>query len=122
MKGISSYRSKKPTVYLLFLPLIMLLTLACASSALAEDQIVTLSPTISTQDTGSSFILTATYDVSDNDTSLTTIGIRFHYDSTKLQFDGFSDWFTTNFLGQQVAAGDWHTVGLKADGTVVAVG
>jgi len=33
-----------------------------------------------------------------------------------------SYYIMANFFGPQVAAGDWHTVGLKDDGTVIAVG
>ena len=46
--------------------------------------------TIDTQK-GSLFTLTASYDVSNNDNTLTGIGLRFHYDSSKLNLIDYSD-------------------------------
>ena len=68
--------------------------------AQAADQTVALNPSSSDQTPGSSFSLSAVYNVSDNDNTLSGIGIRFHFDSTKLSFTGWSDVLTTGFLQQ----------------------
>ena len=71
------------------------------SHALAEEQIVTLTPSISDQPVGSSFTLTASYDVDTGDNTLSGIGVRFHFDSSKLQFTGYSNVFSTGLMGAQ---------------------
>ena len=45
--------------------------------------------------------MTAAYDVDDDNNTLTGIGVSFHYDSSKLVFTGFSDWFSTSFFAKE---------------------
>jgi len=66
--------------------------------ALASDQEVSLLPGSSNNPVGSSFTLTVQYDVSDSDNTLTSLGVRVHFDSTKLDFTGFENLFETGKL------------------------
>jgi hypothetical protein len=66
--------------------------------AFAADQEVTLLPGSLDQPVDSSFTLTVEYDVSDNDNTLTSLGVRIHFDSTKLEYTGFENFFTTGKL------------------------
>ncbi len=65
----------------------------------AADQEIMFSPSDLYQPVGSEFMLTVTYDVSDNDDTLTSLGIRIHFDSTKLEFMGYSEFFEGDKLG-----------------------
>jgi len=98
-KGVTS-KIKIPCI-LLTLITVLVLGLGGLSHALAAEQIVTLTPSTSDQAVGSSFTLTASYDVDDGDNTLTGIGVRFHFDSSKLQFTGYSNVFSTGLIGAQ---------------------
>ena len=67
----------------------------------AAEQSVGLSPSSSNQQVGGSFALSAQYNVSDGDNTLTGIGLRFHYDSSKLEFTGFSNVFSTDKIAEE---------------------
>ncbi|MDY6953289.1 MAG: hypothetical protein SWE60_17405, partial [Thermodesulfobacteriota bacterium] len=69
-----------------------------AGYCFAEDQEITLSPSTFEQDQGTDFILTVSYDVSDNDNTLTSLGVRIHFDSSKLDYTGYTDFFDTGDL------------------------
>jgi len=57
-------------------------------------QSVALSPDSIETSGGRSFSVSASYDVSNNDNALSGLGVRFHYDSSRVTFDGFSNVFT----------------------------
>ena len=76
---------------------VVLLT-AGVGYALAADQEIALSPSSSDQAVGTEFTLTVTYDVSDNDSTLNALGVRIHFDSTKLDYAGYSDFFESGSL------------------------
>ncbi|MDY6988728.1 MAG: hypothetical protein SWQ30_11810 [Thermodesulfobacteriota bacterium] len=69
--------------------------------AIAAEQSVALSPTTADQPVGSSFTLAAFYEVDDGDNTLTGLGVRFHFDSTRLQFTGFSDILATDLFASE---------------------
>jgi hypothetical protein len=69
-----------------------------AGFSLAADQEITLSPASSDQAPGSESRLTVIYDVSDTDNTLSSIGVRIHFDSTRLEYNTFEDLFETNKL------------------------
>jgi len=73
----------------------LVLATAGAGYCFAEDQQVTLSPSTFEQDQGTDFILTVSYDVSDDDNTLTSLGVRIHFDSAKLDYTGYTDFFET---------------------------
>jgi hypothetical protein len=85
----------------LALNIALVLGLGGLSHALAAVQTVTLTPADSDQPVGGSFTLTASYDVDDGDNTLTGIGVRFHFDSSKLQFTGYDNVFPTGLIGAQ---------------------
>ncbi len=62
-------------------------------------QIVHITPENRNAVLGGSFTLTVDYDVSDGDKTLSSLGFRVHFDSSKLQYNGFSDFFPTSKLG-----------------------
>jgi hypothetical protein len=55
---------------------------------------------------GSPVSVTVGYDVSDNDASLTGLGLRVHYDSSVLTFDGLSDVLATDIISSGGVAND----------------
>jgi len=63
-----------------------------------QSQIVSIKPDVLNTTMGSSLRLTVNYDVSDNDNTLSAIGVRIHFDSTKLEYNTFEDLFETNKL------------------------
>ena len=76
---------------------VMLVTVS-AGFCLAADQEITLSSDSPDYAPGSELRLTVVYDVSDGDTTLSSIGVRIHFDSTKLEYNTFEDLFETNKL------------------------
>jgi len=64
----------------------------------AAEQSVALSPTASDQPMGSSFILSAFYEVDDGDNTLKGLGVRFHFDSSQLQFTGYTNLLQTGLI------------------------
>jgi len=83
---------------LLFTMTVALLMGAGTGAVFAADQSVELSPTMAYQPAGSSFALSAFYDVSDGNNGVGGLGVRFHFDSTKLQFAGFQSVFPTGLI------------------------
>jgi hypothetical protein len=67
---------------------VVLILGVAAGYAAAGEQSVALSPTTAEQPVGSSFALSAFYEADDN--TLTGLGVRFHFDSTKLEFTAFN--------------------------------
>jgi len=63
-----------------------------------ESQIISLKPVILKATMGSSLKITVNYDVSDKDNTLSALGIRIHFDSTRLKYNNFEDLFETNKL------------------------
>ena len=76
---------------------IIMLTVS-AGFCLAADQEITLSSDSPDYAPGSELRITVGYDVSDGDTTLSSIGVRIHFDSTKLEYNTFEDFFETNKL------------------------
>lgn len=77
--------------------LVFFLVSICTISVLhaAGDQQVQLIPSQSDVSANTSFHVTVRYNVSDNDNTLTGIGLRFYYDSTKMNFNSFSNVYGT---------------------------
>jgi hypothetical protein len=74
--------------------------------SLAADQEITLSPESTEQAPGSEFRLTVIYNVSDGDTTLSSLGIRIHFDSTRLEYNDFENFFATNKLADPLLQDD----------------
>jgi hypothetical protein len=74
---------------------------AAGGYGLAAEQSVILSPTIADQPVDSSFTLSAFYEVDDGDNTLSGLGARFHFDSTQVQFTGFTDVLQADLRGLQ---------------------
>lgn len=55
---------------------------------------------------GQEFGVNIIYDVSDSNSSLTGLGLRIHYDSSALEFMGFSNVLSLNNIGQTAVAQD----------------
>ncbi|MDY6988727.1 MAG: hypothetical protein SWQ30_11805 [Thermodesulfobacteriota bacterium] len=64
----------------------------------AAEQSVALSPTTSDQPVSGSFTLSAFYEVDDGDNTLKGLGVRFHFDSTQLQFTGYTNVLQTGLI------------------------
>jgi hypothetical protein len=82
----------------ILLATITVVLFATTGSVLAVQQSVTLSPTIADQPVGSSFALSAFYEVIDGTDDVKGLGVRFHFDSTKLQFQGFDSVLSTGLI------------------------
>jgi hypothetical protein len=61
-------------------------------------QVVSLSPAAPPAVLGGALRLAVQYDVSDSDNTLTSLGVRVHFDSTKLNYTGFENFFETGKL------------------------
>jgi len=72
----------------------ILMLIGCtADYAFAADQKIALFPTVSEQSAGDTFTLTVKYNVSDNDDTLTSLAVRIHFDSSKLDYTGYGGFF-----------------------------
>ena len=80
---------------------VVLLIATGVGYAIAAEQSVALSPTTTDQWLGSSFTLSAFYEVDDGDNTLTGLGVRFHFDSTRLQLTGFSELLPTDLTASE---------------------
>ena len=60
----------------------------------AADQRITITRSNADQAVGTQFILTVGYDVSNDDNTLSSLGVRIHFDSTSLDYIGFDEFFT----------------------------
>lgn len=70
-----------------------------AGTALAADQIVTGSPATQTKGVGETVLITAQYDVSDpKDNTLSGLGLRTHFDSSRLTWTSNTAVFPTDLL------------------------
>jgi len=63
-----------------------------------QSQMVSLIPDVINTTMGSALKLTVVYNVTDNDTTLSSLGVRIHFDSTRLEYNTFEDLFETNKL------------------------
>jgi hypothetical protein len=70
----------------------------------AKVQIVRVNPASPATRAGGNFSLTASYSTSNNNQALTGLGLRIHYDSTKMTFNNFSSVLTTNKISQDTVA------------------
>lgn len=86
-----SYKSLRIEIF--FSMLIILLVFNLDVLLAAGNQEVQLIPSKSTLALSESFYVTVRYNVSDADNTLTGIGLRIYYDSTKLIFNNFCDVF-----------------------------
>ena len=77
---------------------LMILLMVGVGIAFAADQEIELLPNISEQVAWSTFALTVQYNVSDQNETLTSLGVRIHFDSSKLDYTGFKDLFTMGNL------------------------
>ena len=82
-----------------------------AGYAWAADQVQTVSPgsVQMTVGAGQDFEVNLNYGVSDEDNSLSGLGLRIHYDSSALDWMGFSDVFPVSKIGQSVSPQDDST-------------
>jgi hypothetical protein len=77
----------------------MVLLVGFSSMAYAAEQVVTPALTEVTLDPGGSFTVTVAYDTANPaDDTLTGFGLRLHFDSSKLSFNGLTQAFQTNLL------------------------
>jgi len=83
---------------LLSLVTVVLLIGTGAGYGFAAEQSVTLSPPTADQPLDSSFTLSAFYGVDDGDITLKGLGVRFHFDSTQLQFTGYTNILPTGLI------------------------
>jgi hypothetical protein len=75
-----------------------LILTAGSSYSFAANQVITLSPSSFDQTVGNEFMVTIFYDVGDSDNTLSSLGVRIHFDSMKLDYKGFADFFNTSSL------------------------
>jgi len=68
-------------------------------AAMAADQIIELAATPANPDVGDAFAVVVNYDVSDGNNTLTGVGGQVFYDTSKVQYDGYSNWFATGQFG-----------------------
>jgi len=87
---------------------IVVLALGGIPCAFAQNptQNVALSPTSAVVATGGSVTLTANYNTSDTDNTLSGLTLNFHFDSTRLAFTGFSNVLATGLSGQETTPQD----------------
>lgn len=76
---------------------VMILTVG-TGLCLEADQKITLSSYSPDYAPGSEFRITVVYDVSDSDNTLSSLGVRIHFDSTRLEYNDFENFFETNKL------------------------
>ncbi|MDY6839402.1 MAG: hypothetical protein SWH78_15665 [Thermodesulfobacteriota bacterium] len=62
-------------------------------------QVASMAPKVLPALPGSDIALTVKYDVSDGDNTLSSFGVRVHFDSTKLDYIAFQDFFETDKSG-----------------------
>ena len=62
-------------------------------------QVASMAPKVLPALPGSDIVLTVKYDVSDGDNTLSSFGVRVHFDSTKLDYIAFQDFFETDKWG-----------------------
>ena len=79
-------------------------TVAISSELLLQD--VSGSPDTRKIHAGDTFNFNVQYSTSDNDTTLTGLGLRIHYNSQVLTFNGFSYMLPTGFVQQQAPVDD----------------
>jgi hypothetical protein len=96
---------KKLNLLLRAIIVIIMFTVS-AGFSLAADQEITLSPASTEQAPGSEFRLTVIYNVSDGDNTLSSLGVRIHFDSTKLEYNDFENFFDTNKLADPLLQDD----------------
>ena len=63
----------------------------CIQIAVAENQVITLIPDNTTQSVGSEFNIAVNYSVTDNNNDLLGIGVRIHYNSSKIEYLSYQD-------------------------------
>jgi len=96
---------KKLNLLLRAIIVIIMFTVS-AGFSLAADQEITLSPASTEQAPGSEFRLTVIYNVSDGDNTLSSLGVRIHFDSTQLEYNDFENFFDTNKLADPLLQDD----------------
>ena len=72
---------------------IVMLIGCTADYAFGADQKIALFPTVSEQSAGDMFTVTVKYNVSDHNDTLTSLGVRIHFDSSKLDYTGYGGFF-----------------------------
>ena len=86
---------------------ILLVFLSGYGMAQAQNyQIVTPNPQAVSAAPGTEISFTVQYDVSDHDNTLTGLGLRIHYNSSLLEWQGFSDVLQTDKLGESTSPQD----------------
>ncbi|KPA12506.1 hypothetical protein MHK_007286, partial [Candidatus Magnetomorum sp. HK-1] len=70
----------------------------CPSLLAASYQKVYLSPSDVNKSIGSELVVSVMYDVSDDNNKLAGVGVRFHYDSSKLEYLGHSNEFAFGLM------------------------
>ena len=73
---------------------------------LAAEQIVTANPAVSAVEPSAAFSIDAIYSTSDNNDTLSGLGLRLHFDSTKLAFNSLSQLLATSLFSQSQAPQD----------------
>jgi len=86
--------------------MVMLVVGLSVGSAFAQSQQIIVVPSTTTPAPESSFTTSITYNVSTGDNTLTGIGFSIHYNSTILQYNGFSDFFTFGKLSDPLDQAD----------------
>jgi len=69
-------------------------------------QIVSATPSTINAGAGANFSIDVEYTTSDNDQTLTGLGLRIHYDSSKLTWNSFSDVLSTSKVGEDTSPVD----------------
>jgi hypothetical protein len=59
-------------------------------------QVATMAPRVLSAPPGNDIAVTLNYDVSDGDNTLGSFGVNVHFDSTKLDYTGYQDFFETS--------------------------
>ncbi len=68
-------------------------------AAMAADQIITLTATPSSPEVSDTFTVDVGYDVSDANNTLIGVGVRIFYDSSKVQYNSYDNWYPTGRFG-----------------------
>jgi len=97
MRG-KQIRALMRNIFIMLLVSVVMVLVGGINHALAQTQNVTLSPAAPEVHRGDSFTLSASYDVSDGDNTLTGLGINIHFNSSMLAFTGFSDVLQTGLF------------------------
>ena len=91
----------KINIFNKLLTIIALLTFFIVSTSYAKEQIIILKSSIQNTEQGEVLTVSAKYDVSDKDNTLSGIALRIHYNSQSIEYLGVENRLESGVIGQK---------------------